>query len=353
MLDRTFDDNIALGSYTNIRSWLQIGYNATLADVESDIWSKTGLYGASGLFPAAAVQMEIIGSENTNDIGTIIRGSRSTPITSDAGGSTTTLLDADVDFGAGGTVVEIGDLLVLDPAGTVSPNIPEWGYVTTVATHQLTCSKGFSLGGTGSTRKYIVIDVNAHTGALAVKIDYLTSAYLERTLILPTNGTGAITTLNDAGTALSDLYRINSMVMIASGTLNKPSGSWQIQTVGGGTIWSFITLGYNRARNAVYTVPANKTLYLTEWNMGWSTPNEDKVQSARFYVRANVEPTSLFNTGNIFYPYIEQIVTNAETVIHFPIPTKLPQKTDLRVLGQAFTPGTGAAATVLRGFLVS
>ena len=353
MFDRTFCDNIALGAYTNIKSWLKIGYNSALTTVESEIWSKTGLYGASGMFPAGAVQMEIIGSENTNDIGTIIRGSRSTPITSDAGGSTTTLLDADIDFGAGGTVVAEGDLLVLDPAGTVSPNIPEWGFITTVATHQLTCSKGFSLGGTGTTRKYIVIDVSAHTGALAMKVDYLTIDYLERTLILPTNGTGAVTTLNAAGTALSDLYRINSFRVIATGTTNKPSGAWQIQTVSGGTIWSFITAGFTRARNTIYTVPANKTLYITEWNMGWSTPNDTNVQSARFYTRANVEPTTMFNTGNIFYPYTEQIISNAETIIHFPIPNRLPQKTDLKVSGVAFTGGSGAATSVLRGYLVS
>lgn len=351
---RNFYENIALGSYSNIVPWSKIGYTPTLTNVESDLWSKAGLYGASGLFPAAAVQMEIIGSENTNDIGTIIRGSRSTPITSDAGGSITTLLDADVDFGAGGgTAVDIGDLLILDPAGTVSPNLPEWGYITAVATHQLTCANGFSSGGTGTTRKYIVIDASAHIGALAMKVDYLTNTYVQRTLILPTNGTGAVTTLNDAGTALSDLFRINSFRMIAAGTGNKPSGYWQLQTVSGGTLWSYISLGFTRARNTMYTVPANKTLYVTSWNVGWSTPNDPKVQTARFYTRANVEPSTMFNTGNIFYPYTETIISNAQESIIFPIPTKLPQKTDIKVSGIAFSIGSGAAASVLRGFLVS
>ena len=361
MFSKSFLKNIAANVYPNIKSWWKIGYTPTLNSTESDIWSYAGLYGNSGLFPAAAVQMEIkeiAGGENTNDIGTIIRGSRSVPITSDAGGSTTTLLDADIDFGAdGGTAVVAGDILLLDPSGTVSPNIPEWGYITTVATHQLTCSKGFSLGGTGTTRKYLVIS-SAKTGALVMKIDYLTNTYLEKTLLIPTNGTTAVLTLNDAGAALSDLYRINSFRMVAAGSTAKTAESWLLQTVGGGagTIWSYITKGYTRARNTIYTVPANKTLYITEWNVGWAVPNANKIQSARLFLRANFEPSTLFNTGNIFYPYFEQIISNEETSIEYEIETLFPQKTDIKVSGIGFTagaPGTGAAASVIRGFIVS
>lgn len=361
MFSKSFLKNIALGLYPNIKSWSKIGYTPTVNSTESDIWSKAGLYGNSGLFPAAAVQMEITeiaGGENTNDIGTIIRGSRSVPITSDAGGSTTTLLDADVDFGAGGgTAVVAGDILLLDPSGTVSPNIPEWGYITTAAAHTLTCARGFSSGGTGATRKYLVIS-SALTGALVMKVDYLTNTYLERTLLIPTNGTTPVLTLNDAGAALSDLYRINSFRVIATGSTAKTAESWQIQTVGGGagTIWSYIAKGYTRGRNAMYTVPANKTLYLTEWNVGWAVPNANKIQSARLFIRANFESATLFNTGNVFYPYFEQIISNDETNIDYEIETLFPQKTDMKVSGISFTagaPGTGAAASVLRGFLVS
>lgn len=350
---RNFYENIAMRGYANIVPWSKVGYTPSLTTAESDIWSKGGLYGNSGLFPAAAVQMEVVGSENTNDIGTIIRGSRTTPITSDAGGSATTLLDADVDFTVGGgTAVDVGDILVLDPSGTVSPNIPEWGYVTTVATHTLTCTGGFSSGGTGTTRKYFVIDASAHIGALALKIDYLDNAFTPYTLIMPTNGTTAVTTLNAAGTALSNLYRINSFRMIGAGTNYRPSGNWQIQTVSGGTIWSYITAGYTRSRNTVYTVPVGKTLYLNEWNVGWSTPNDIKVQTARLYTRANVESSTMFNTGNIFYPYTETIITNSQETIEFSIPTRFPEKTDIKVSGIAFTAGAGAAASILRGFLV-
>jgi hypothetical protein len=344
----SFYNNITLGRYSNIVPWSKIGYSPTVNTTESDVWSKAGLYGNSGLFPATAVQMEIVGSENTNDIGTIIKGSRTTPVTSDAGGSTTTLYDADGAF-TSATAVAAGDCLILDPSGTT----PEWGYVTSVTADTLTCEGGFSSGGVGTTRKYLVIDYSAHTGAQVLKVDYLDSTYAQKTIILPTNGTTAVTTLNDAGTALSDLFRIQSFRMIAAGSGKKCSGNWQIQTVSGGTVWSYITLGFTRARNTVYTVPANKTLYIVQWNVGWSSPNDTKVQTARFYTRANVEPATMFNTGNVFFPYTEVCISNQQTEITFPITTKLPQKSDMKVSALALTGGSGPATSVLRGFLVS
>ena len=348
MFNRSFLENVALGAYTNIVPFVKYGYNPTLAAVESDIWGLTGLYGVGGLFPQAAVQMEIVGSENTNDIGTIIKGSRSTPITSDAGGSLTTLLDADVDFGAA-TAVEVGDYLILDPSGPVA----EWGVVTTVAAHTLTCSAGFSVGGTGTTRVYFVIDANAHTGAEAFRIEYLDNTFVSKSLILPANGTTAVTTLNSAGAALTDLYRINTFRMIASGSLYKTSGYWEIRTVSAGTIWDYITLGNTRARAGVYTVPANKTLYINNIYVGWASPNDNKIQSARFIVRINAEPSLLFNTGNIFYPIIEPIITNSTDDIEYKAPLKVPQKTDLRTMGVAYTGGSGPATSAIRGFIVS
>lgn len=343
-----FLNKIARGDFSNMTPWTKVGYTPTLDTTESNIWSKAGLFGNNGLFPSAAVQMEIIGSENTNDIGTIIKGSRTTPVTSDAGGSTTTLVDSDGGFTTA-TAVDVGDILLLDPSGTT----PEWGYVTAVSSTQLTCAGGFSSGGTGTSRKYIVVDASAHTGALVMRVEYLDSSYVKKSLLIPTNGTTAVTTLNDAGTALADLFRVNSFRMIGAGSGNKPSGNWQIQTVSGGTVWSYILAGFTRARNSSYTVPANQTLYVVMWNIGWATPNDTKVQTARIYTRANREPETKFLTGNIFYPYTEMIISNSQVAVQFPIPTSLPQKTDIKVCGVAFTSGSGPATSVLRGYLVS
>lgn len=344
VVNQTYLEQIAEGNVTGHTPWSKIGFNPDIGTSEEDLWSNGGSYS----FPATAIQMEILGSENTEDIGDIIFGSRTVPITSDAGGSTTTLLDADVDF-TGGTAAA-GDLLILDPSGTT----PEWGWITTVDTHTLTFSGGLSSGGSGTSRKYLVVDASTHKGSLAVKIDYLDSTYAAKSMIIPTNGTTVVTTLDDAGAAQT-ILRINSFRHIAigteAGTTNLPYGYWIIRTAGGGTTYSYISLNKTRARNQQYTVPLGKTLYVNMWTVGWGYQSAtSKNEYCRFYTRANVEPSTLFNTGVIFYPYTEVNLSNGTTSVQFPIPTRLPAKTDIRVTAVASSTG-GAGTSVLRGWL--
>ena len=339
--------DIAKGNVTGHSVWSKIGFNPEIGITEEDIWSAGGLYS----FPTTAIQMEIVGSENNEDIGDIIRGSRTTPITSDAGGSITTLIDASENFTTG-TAVAIGDLIIVDPSGTT----PEWGWITTVAATTLTFSGGLSSGGVGTTRKYIVVGASTHKGSLAVKIDYLDSGYNAKTMIIPTNGTSVVTTLNDAGTAQT-ILRVNSFRHIAIGTeattTNLPYGYWTIKTGGGapGTTYSYISLNKTRARNTMYTVPLGKTLYVTSWTCSWGFEAvSTKPQYCRFYTRANIELSTGFNTGVLFYPFTEVNLSGGTSTIEFSVPTKLPAKTDIRVTAIASTAG-GVGNSVLRGWI--
>lgn len=345
-LNTDFLNAIAQGKYSNIVPWTKVGYNDVITTAEENVWSAGGLYA----FPTSAIQMEIVGSENTEDIGTILFGSRTVPVTSDAGGSTTTLLDAGVNFSA---TAAAGDLLICDPSGTT----PEWGWITTAANGSLTFSGGLSSGGTGTTRKYLVIDASPVKGALAIKIDYLDSTYAAKTMIIPTNGTTVVTTLNDAGAAQT-ILRVNSFRIIGTGTevgtTNKSYGYWIIKTGGGapGTTYSYISLGKLRARNSAYTVPLGKTLYVNEVTFGWGDDQETKVLVSRFIVESNQEPTTYFVNGTCFYGYGEVLVNNASIVLPRPVPQKFTQKSDIRVSCQAIT-GSGPASSVMRGYLVS
>lgn len=186
---------------------------------------------------------------------------------------------------------------------------------------------------------------------MAVIIEYLDGDYLPKTEIVILNTTTEVPLVN------TDVFRINGFRVIAVGTkagaTNAPKGNIELRKTTDTPIYSYITKTFNRARNAMYTVPVSKTLYVFEWNIGWATPNDTKVQTARFYARANIEPTTKFNTGLIFYPYTETIITNAQQCIRFPIPTKLPEKTDIKVSGIGFTGANGPCASVLRGLLVT
>ena len=56
--------DVAEGNVTGHAVWTKLGYTPTMTTAESDLWSKAGAY----VFPATAQQMEVVSSDNTNDI---------------------------------------------------------------------------------------------------------------------------------------------------------------------------------------------------------------------------------------------------------------------------------------------
>lgn len=331
-----FDDNIAQGRYSNIVSWSKIGFNPDIGTSEEDLWSAGGSY----VFPTTAdAQMEVLSDLATADvdIGTILYNA-----TADAGGSTTTLLDATYNFTA---TAAIGDIIICDKSGTT----PEWGVLTAVANGSVTFAGGLSSGGVGTSRVYQILDASVAKGAMAIRVEYLTSAFAEKKEIVILNANTAVPLINN------DVYRVNSFRVIAVGTkataLNSCGGNLTLRKNAGNT-FSYILAGKTRARNNIYTVPTGKTLYVNEWNLGWAFSSATKNEYVRFYTRANVDNVTGFNTGLLFYPYTEVIIGGQSDSIVFPIPTKLPAKTDIRVCAIASAAG-GAATSVLRGYLIT
>jgi len=329
----TYD--IAEGNVSGHTAWATFGYTPALGVAESDLWSASGVY----VFPTAAQQMEVVSSDNTQDIGTVIKGDATgNTVQSDADGSTTTLTDADVDFTAA-TAVAAGDLVILDPHG----NSPSFGFVTTVAAHTLTCAGGFVKGDSGASRYYAVIDKSAHTGALAVGIQYLDANYTRRGEIVVLNGTTPVDTVG------TGMLRINDMRVIGTGTGNKPVGNLSLRNTAGTVTYDYITLGYNVARSSIYTVPDGLTLYVTQMTAGFGYA-ANQTHYARLYVRANKDPAQGFLMGSIFYPYAEVVCANTSTPVEFVSPLVFPEHTDLRISGIAST-AAGIATAALRGWL--
>lgn len=62
--------DIAEGNVAGHSAWSVFGYTPAVGLTESDLWSAGGVY----VFPAAAQQIEIVSSDNTQDIGTVIKG---------------------------------------------------------------------------------------------------------------------------------------------------------------------------------------------------------------------------------------------------------------------------------------
>ena len=315
------------------KAWLKIGYNPVVTNVEETLWSAGGTY----VWPTAEAGLEVVSSDNAQDIGTQIKTG-----TSD-GGSLTTLVDSGADFTAA-TAVAVGDCVVLDKSGTT----PEWGKVTGVTATTLTFAGGFSSGGVGDARDYIVIDYSAYSGVSAVFIKYLDDTFLGHDEIVILNGTTVVPTVN------TDYYRVNSLRVICAGSGGVPVGNISLRNLADTPIYAYITAGYTISRQAIFTVPLGKTLYMNSFNAAWCSPNDSKVQSARVILRANVEPRNAFNMGNIFFPYTEVMVTNENIQIANPVPFKVLAKTDVIVsIISTNAAGEGPATCVMRGWIVT
>lgn len=325
--------DIVEGNIENHISFSKLGYTSTLtAGVNTDIWSYAPTQPVY-LFPTVAQQMEVVSSNNTDDIGTSIKTGIST------GGSLTTLIDTGANF-TGATAVAIGDTVLLDKSGTN----PEFGYVTAVTSAtQLAIAGGFSRGGSGLGRSYIVLDTSATAGAHAVETTYLDGNYLEKREIHILNGTTEVPTVNN------DLYRINNFRVIAAGANKIPTGNLSIRNTTNTPVYSYITAGFTRARNAMFTVPSGKTIYIVTYIAGYATTGNANKEYARITPKANIDPTTGFQVDGIFYPSIDIIAQNISVPVELSIPFRLSEKTDVKL--SAIATAAGAISTTLMGWI--
>ena len=324
---------LAEGDILNHTPWSKIGYCPSFsANVNTDIWSYAGTQPVY-IFPNVAMGMEVVSTNNTDDIGTVIKSGTST------GGSLTSLIDTGANFNAA-TAVAVGDTVILDKSGSVS----EYGYVSAVTSNtELAIGGGFSKRGTGSVRTYSILDQSANAGCQATYIDYLDGNYAEKTEILISNGTTVVPTVN------LDIFRINAFRVIAAGANKIPTGNMAIRHLNDTPVYSYITAGFNRARNAMYTVPIGKTVYVTDFNGGYATTGNANKEYARITTRANVDPTTKFLTDGMFYPFTDSVSQNTTINTVLACPTSLPEKTDIKVSAIATT--TGIVVTTLRGWI--
>ena len=320
---------MAEGDITGHTPWVKIGYTPTMTNADSDIWSGAGAY----VYPVAQQQMEFLSSNNADDIAAVLRTGTST------GGTTTSLIDAGANFTAA-TAVAAGDCVLL--TGTDA-----FGFVTGVSATELTIAGGFSDGLTASGKAYSVVDYSNTAGAHVVRLEYLDAAYAQQAEFLILNGTTVTTTTS------SNIFRIQSMRVVAAGSNGKPTGNITLRNLADTPVYGYITAGFTRARNSVWTVPAGKTLYIYGVNVAFGHTQNNN-QYCRIYTRATqYSPASAgaasFRTPGIFYPFSEIICSNSSSVINLDSPTKLGEKVDLKVSGIATA--AGVATCALRGWL--
>lgn len=177
-------------------------------------------------------------------------------------------------------------------------------------------------------------DAAAGTGARTVQVSGLDANYAVATEIVTLNGTSAVNTTNS-------YIRINDAVVLTAGSGGTAVGTIYVGvgTVTSGvpaTIYSLIPIGYNKDAQAVWTVPAGYTAYMTSctWSAGNTTANL-LITGALVYRPFGgvfiIESTCKFNVGTSFDR-------------HFDTPAVFTEKTDIEMrLGSstAGSAGTG------------
>jgi hypothetical protein len=185
-------------------------------------------------------------------------------------------------------------------------------------------------------------DKAAGVGARTVKVSYLNASFEEKTETVTLDGTTAV------ATASTDFYRVNHFRIVTVGSASVALGDIDIRHLADSPIYSRILAGFTRARNAVYTIPKNKTLFIQNATFGVSHSAANKY--ANITLKANYDYTD-DASSTVFYPYSTALMDMGTTQIRFDIPLKFLEGTDLRVT--ASSNGTAAIAIALRGWIES
>ena len=187
---------------------------------------------------------------------------------------------------------------------------------------------------------YDAADSSGGAGAHFVRLCYLDTAYVEKTETVEMAG------LSTSYTVAKDVYRINNFLVTSAGVFKKASGGIVACSTNGTIRFNYITPGFSIARNSAYTVPAGKTLHVTDANMGYGYA-ANQTNYARIYLRATKDPLTQ-NATTLFYPFVEVVVANNTVTLSLKSPERFNERTDIKISGLASAAGTAYCS--LRGW---
>lgn len=163
-------------------------------------------------------------------------------------------------------------------------------------------------------------DTAAGTGAQKIHIHYLDSNYKVQNEQVTLNGVTAVNTV------ATDIFRINAVHVIQVGTGGVTAGDISIRNTAQTATYAYITAGLNTARQAIYTVPAGVTGYISHWQASSGSSGNHFCQ---IDLRATTHDGVLWPGTFLLQDEIGS-QNNGESVT-FPIPIPIPAKTDVKM----------------------
>lgn len=191
-----------------------------------------------------------------------------------------------------------------------------------------------------------VADDAGSTGVTAVKINYLTSGFVEKSEILIMDGQTVVPT------TATDIYRVNSFRAYTVGTGKSAAGTISIRELDDAPTFSTIAVGQTRARNMAYTVPVGKALMIREIMIASAAASIDK-SFLKYRLIGNLNEGTKQAVGFNF-PLWEGTIAGGGFTQAFDEPIFVPEGVDLRMRAVGNATSDAASATCeWRGCLVT
>lgn len=147
-------------------------------------------------------------------------------------------------------------------------------------------------------------------------------------------------TLNASGTATTSGLFLRVFRAYVSGD-TAPAGN--VNITNGGTTYARVTAGENQTLMAVYTVPAGKTLYVTQGVATHGTDTSGAYMTVRFMVR---------RSGGVFRTQVKVDLIGSEILFPFTYPLQIPEKSDVEVRAICSKNQNNAISAVFEGVLI-
>jgi hypothetical protein len=196
------------------------------------------------------------------------------------------------------------------------------GYLSSLTTSYAYYDEGYSNEpGTAQNIKIVsdsTSDTSNGTGAQKVTVGGLDSSHLRITEVITTNGTTAVTSVNQ----FTYIDRINVTQVGSNGFA---VGNISATNTGGGTTYGKISAGENTWRAGKFFVPSNQAAYVDLWVVGGSTTA----------VRSQLLATSVSELPPGPLAIRAGAFTNTSSVvIPFPVPIRVPNSGLITIRGR-------------------
>ena len=173
------------------------------------------------------------------------------------------------------------------------------------------------------------------TGARTIELQGLDADYNLITETIPTGGTGG------GASSSQQFLRIYRALVKTAGSTGTNNGNILIKA-GPTTVISIGTHGtggnkegFGQSQTSVYTVPAGKTGYLTQWSVGSSVYNSG-IQA--FFKVSEAEDGKILRTKDVMF-------LNNYSIKDYKVPLEIPEKTDVEVRAYDSATGTPVSTT--------